>query len=137
MSMLAMSAGICISCRRDETAYPARMLYRRLIGRFGDDQAFMDVDSIESGDDFAEIINDAVGSFAAFIALIGDRSLTLAIEDGKRRLDNAKDFVRLEIDVAIKRNIRVVPVLVKKAKLLSNSDLPPSLTGPARHIYLY
>ena len=47
---------IFISYRRDDSAYPAGWLYDRLAERFGEDQIFKDIDSIDLGDDFAEEI---------------------------------------------------------------------------------
>ena len=64
---------IFISYRREETAYPAGWLYDRLAGRYGDGQIFKDVDSIELGDDFVDVITAAVGSCDVLLALIGDQ----------------------------------------------------------------
>jgi len=61
---------IFISYRREDTAYPAGWLYDRLADRFGDDQVFKDVNSIELGDDFIEVITRAVGSCDVLLALI-------------------------------------------------------------------
>jgi TIR domain-containing protein len=94
---------IFISYRREETAYPAAWLYDRLAARFADDQVFKDVDSIELGDDFVEVITGAVGSCDVLLALIGDRWLTVTDEDGQRRLDDPNDFVRVEIEAALTR----------------------------------
>ena len=63
---------IFISYRREETAYPAGWLFDRLGSRFGEDQIFKDVDSIDPGDDFMERITTAVGSCDVLLALIGD-----------------------------------------------------------------
>ena len=57
----ATSGRIFISYRRDETAYPAGWLYDRLSGHFGHGQVFKDIDSIQLGDDFVEVITRAVG----------------------------------------------------------------------------
>jgi hypothetical protein len=62
------SGRIFISYRREETAYPAGWLYDRLIDRYGG-QVFKDVDSIELGDDFVEVITRAVGSCDVLLAL--------------------------------------------------------------------
>ena len=61
------------------------------------------------------------------IALIGDEWLTAADENGNRRLDNPKDFVRIEISTALKRGIRVIPVLVTDAVMPKARDLPNEL----------
>ena len=103
---------IFISYRRQETAYPAGWLYDRLAGRFGRGQVFKDVDSIQLGDDFVEVITRAVGSCDVLLALIGERWLTISDEHGGHCLDDPNDFVRLEIEAALTRKVRVIPILV-------------------------
>jgi hypothetical protein len=118
---------IFISYRREETAFPAGWLYDRLAERFTDGQVFKDVDSIELGDDFVEVISTAVGSCDVLLALIGHQWLTITDEDGQRRLDDPNDFVRVEIEAALARNVRVIPILVEGARMPRATELPPSL----------
>ena len=108
---------IFISYRRDETAYAAGWLYDRLAEHYGGGQVFKDVDSIELGDDFVEVINGAVGSCDVLLALVGDEWLTITDAGGRRRLDDPHDFVRLEIEAALARNVRVIPILVDGARM--------------------
>ena len=82
---------IFMSYRREDTAYPAAWLYDRLTGHFARGQVFKDIDSIELGDDFVEVITTAVGTCDVLLALIGDRWLTVTGQDGRRRLDNPDD----------------------------------------------
>ena len=89
-------------------AYSAGWLFDRLAEHFGDGQIFKDIDSIELGDDFVEMIHRAVGSCDVLLALIGDRWLTTTDEDGARRLDDPNDFVRVEIEAALTRDVRVI-----------------------------
>src|SRR6266542_2357628 len=84
----AASGRIFISYRREETAYPAGWLFDRLADRFGGGQVFKDVDSIQLGDDFVEVITTAVASCDVLLALIGDEWLTITDEHGRRRLDD-------------------------------------------------
>jgi hypothetical protein len=123
---------IFLSYRREETAYPAAWLYDRLADRFGDGQVFKDVDSIELGDDFVEVLTTAVGSCDVLLAVIGLRWLDATDEDGRRRLDDPDDFVRLEIEAALARNVRVIPILVDGARMPRATDLPPSLVRLVR-----
>jgi hypothetical protein len=123
---------IFISYRRDETAYPAGWLFDRLAQHFGAGQIFKDVDSIELGDDFVQVITSAVGSCDVLLALIGDQWLTIADAQGRRRLDDPADFVRLEIQAALKRHVRIVPILVDGARMPDADELPPGLTDLAR-----
>src|SRR5829696_2112441 len=128
----AASGRIFISYRREETAYPAGWLYDRLAERFGSGQVFKDVDSIQLGDDFVEVITRAVGSCDVLLALIGDQWLTITDQHGRRRLDDPDDFVRLEIEAALTRNVRVIPILVEGARLPRADELPPSLARLVR-----
>ncbi len=121
-----------MSYRREDTAYPAGWLYDRLAVHFGRDQVFKDIDSIELGDDFVEVITAAVESCDVLLALIGDRWLTVTGQDGRRRLDNPGDFVRLEVEAALTRNVRVIPILVAGARMPSEDELPVSLAKLAR-----
>jgi hypothetical protein len=123
---------IFISYRRQETAYPAGWLYDRLADRFGGGQVFKDVDSIQLGDDFVEVITRAVGFCDVLLALIGDRWLTITDEHGGRRLDDPNDFVRLEIEAALTRKVRVIPILVDGARMPKADELPDSLVKLAR-----
>jgi hypothetical protein len=123
---------VFISYRRDDTAYPASWLYERLVSHLGRDNIFKDVDSIEPGDDFVEVINTAAGSCDVLLAMIGDRWLTITDQIGQRRLDNRSDFVRLEIEAALTRNVRVIPVLVGGARMPHADELPASMAKLAR-----
>ena len=132
MTPPAATGRVFISYRRQETAYPAGWLYDRLVDHLGRDQVFKDIDSIQLGDDFVEVIRRAVGSCDVLLALIGDVWLTVTDEDGRRRLDNPDDFVRLEIEAALARNVRVIPILVEGARMPKAEQLPPSLGALVR-----
>jgi TIR domain len=131
-SIPAASGRIFMSYRREETAYPAGWLYDRLADRFGSDQVFKDVDSIELGDDFVEVITSAVGACDVLLALIGREWLTITDVHGQRRLDSPHDFVRLEIEAALTRNVRVIPILVDGASMPDDAELPDSLARLVR-----
>lgn len=122
---------IFISYRREEAAYPANWLYSLLTEHFGERHVFMDVDDIEPGANFVDVINAAVASTEVMLALIGDRWLAVTDADGKRRIDDPVDFVRLEIEAALARSIRVIPILVNGARMPRAGDLPASVEALA------
>lgn len=122
---------IFVSYRREDTAYPSGWLFDKLAQRFGHDQVFKDIDSIELGDDFVEVITAAVERCDVLLALIGKKWLTASDEVG-RRLDSPTDFVRLEVEAAITRNIRIIPILLDGARMPRADELPPSLAKLAR-----
>ncbi|MBT0960740.1 TIR domain-containing protein [Denitromonas iodatirespirans] len=119
--------GIFISYRRDDSAGYAGRLYDRLAGHFGPDRVFMDVEGIEPGTDFVNAIESAVASCRVLIVLIGDEWLTATDARGRRRLDDPHDFIRLETRAALARDIRVVPVLLDRATMPTQEDLPDDL----------
>ncbi|MGH7502150.1 MAG: toll/interleukin-1 receptor domain-containing protein [Longimicrobiales bacterium] len=118
--------------RRGEGAGYAGRLTDRLVHEFGADQCFRDIDDIESGVDFVEAISGAVGSCDVLIAVIGPDWLTMKNDAGLRRLEDPNDFVRIEIAAALRRNIRVVPVLVGNAVMPDPARLPPEIESLAR-----
>jgi hypothetical protein len=116
---------IFINYRRSDTPAHASRLYEWLSDRYGDEQVFKDIDSIQPGLDFEEAIERAVGESDVVITLIGREW----VQDGqgRRRLDDPDDFVRMEIEAALNRNIRVIPVLVEGASMPAAAELPESL----------
>jgi hypothetical protein len=122
-----MHGQIFISYRRDDSSHPAGRLYDRLCTHFASDQIFMDVDTLPPGVDFVEAIERSVSSCDVLIALIGKNWLTSSDEEGQRRIDNAEDFVRIEIATALKRNICVIPVLVDDASMPKSREVPDEL----------
>jgi hypothetical protein len=119
-------ARIFISYRRRETAGHAGRLYDGLVEHFGDERVFMDV-TMEPGVDFAETIQDAVGSCGALVALIGEEWLTVTDANGNRRIDDPADVHRMEIEAALNRNVRLIPALVQDADMPPATDLPNEL----------
>jgi len=122
-----MAGQIFINYRRDDTIGSAGRLYDCLAQAFSEKQVFMDVDDIDPGLNFIEVINRAVSKCDVLIALIGPDWLTLTDEQGRRKIDMPEDFVRLEIAAALERDIRVIPVLVENANIPSSIDLPDEL----------
>ena len=90
-----MSGQIFISYRREDASHPAGRLCERLSGRFPG-RIFMDVDNVRPGEDFVQVIKASVSSCDALVAVIGVRWLE-SDSEGKRRVDDPDDFVRLEI----------------------------------------
>jgi formylglycine-generating enzyme required for sulfatase activity len=127
-----MSGKIFISYRRDDSAAWAGRLSDRLKNHFPSNQIFMDVDALDPGVDFVEAVEEVVGACDVLIAVIGNRWLTSSDRRGRRRLDIAEDLVRLEIATALKRGIRVVPVLVEGAMMPEAGEVPDDLKALVR-----
>jgi len=116
---------VFISYRRNDSLAATGRLYDRLNTAYPG-MFFRDVSGIGVGVDFAKEIERAVASSVALIAVIGPAWATESV-DGKRRLDDPDDFVRLEVLNALKRGIRIIPVLVGNASMPEEEQLPPVL----------
>ena len=118
---------IFISYRRDDAEGEAGRLFDDLVGVFGEKSVFMEVAAIEVGRDFRKAIDESVATCGVLLALIGKDWIDAKNEAGQRRLDNPSDFVRLETASALKRDIPVVPVLVRGARMPQPEQLPDDL----------
>ena len=118
--------------RRGEGAGYGGRIADKLVEHFGKEQCFRDVDDIESGIDFVTTIREAVGTCEVLVAVIGPDWLTQSNDKGMRRLDDPRDFVRLEVAAALERDIRVIPVLVGGADVPVEGQLPQVLEALSR-----
>jgi uncharacterized membrane protein YhaH (DUF805 family) len=127
-----MTKSIFLSYRRDDSAGAAGRLFDLLSQKLDGVKVFMDVDSLEPGVDFASVIDERLSGCDYFIAVIGPDWAGIKGPDESRRLEDANDYVRLEIEAALRRNIRVVPVLVDNARMPRPDEVPASLHGLLR-----
>ena len=121
-----------ISYRREDST--AGRLADHLRQKLGEDKVFFDVKNIKAGDDFATVIENTIQNSTIFLAVIG-KSWSGEI-NARRRLDDEKDFVRLEIAAALKRKIRVIPVLVGGAVMPPVEDLPHDIKELRRYNWI-
>jgi hypothetical protein len=125
-----MAAKVFISYRRADSRYQARMIHAAFCQAVPRDHVFMDVDSIPLGANFRNTLKEWVDQCEILLALIGP-GWTNATDPntGERRLDDAGDFVRIEISEALARDIPVVPVLLDGTPMPDPNLLPPDLRG--------
>jgi hypothetical protein len=125
---------IFLNYRREDTRPYARLLYDALRERWpDDDQVFLDLDRISACLDFAKAINQAVARCDVLIAVIGNKWLSVVdAETGEGRLQYHDDYVRLEIEAALNRDVRVIPVLVAGGLMPTSGELPQSLAPLTR-----
>jgi hypothetical protein len=118
---------VFLSYRRGDAAGYAGRLSDALIQRLGPKSVFQDVSGITPGRDFTTEIDRALDDSDAALVVIGPGWLSAETPQGTRRLFQADDYVRLEVSRALRRDIRVIPVLVSGARLPSAADLPGDL----------
>ena len=118
---------IFISYRRSDSEGEAGRLSDLLTHRFDDKSVFMDVDSIQPGRDFRKAIDESIQACSVVLTLIGPNWLDAHDDCGGRRLDAPNDYVRLEIAAALHRDIPVIPVLLRGAKMPHEEQLPAEI----------
>jgi predicted ATPase len=121
-----------ISYRRDDAGQQAARVAERVRARFGPDAVFLDVEAIAAGEDFVEAIERAIWEADVVLVLIGPAWLDAVDAEGGRRLDDPRDYVRLEIEAASHRGVGTVPVLVGGALMPAAEELPDPLAPLAR-----
>jgi hypothetical protein len=119
---------VFISYRRETSAGEARALYNDLVAQLGHNSSvFMDVDSIALGRDFRSVLRERLASCDLVLVLISRDWANVKDERGRTRLEDPGDFVRLEIEMALKRDIVVTPVLVQGAQMPTSDQLPAEI----------
>ena len=118
---------IFISYRREDAADVTGRIHDRLRQHFGEDAIFTDVDKIPLGEDFRQHLDQKMSQCKVLLPVIGRNWIKAKDHRGRLRLEDPGDFVRLEIESALKRNIPVIPLLVHGIEMPSVEDLPESL----------
>ena len=118
---------VFVSYRRKDSEGESGRLFDDLTSHFGSESVFMDVSAIEPGRDFRKAIDQSVTTCSVLLAIIGQEWLELKDAAGRRRLEDPNDFVRLELASALRRDIPLIPVLVRGAKMPEADRLPPDL----------
>jgi len=124
---VATPTRVFISYRRTDTDATAAHLHHSLGQQIGPDKVFRDADTIEPGQDFEKVIEEALRSTSVCIVLIGPSWLDARNPRGKRRLEAPKDYVRTEIESALRAGVEVIPILVDGATMPSRTKLPKSI----------
>jgi len=123
---------IFISYRRDDSGGHVGRLYDSLAAKFGTKRLFFDIGSIGAGQDFVQVLQDAVSRCAVLLVVIGKRWPGVTAQ-GTRRIDDPNDFVRLEVKSGLERDgVRVIPVLVHGGSMPTADELPDDLKALVR-----
>ncbi len=118
---------IFVNYRKVDTVYGVDAVAALLVEYLGQEQVFLDHDSMRYGDDFPPTIRAALERCNALVAIIGPQWLTATDSSGNRLIDREHDWVREEIARALARGIPVVPVLLRGAELPPADKLPTEI----------
>jgi len=121
---------IFINYRRDDSSMAAGRIHERLCDAFGNDDVFIDIHSIKIANKFEQVIQTEMDKTAVFLVIIGIEWLKIQnLDSGQRRLDEPNDFVRREIEIALKDEIKIIPVCVEGANVPDKRLLPDSIVS--------
>ena len=106
----------------------ANRLYDKLTQRFGEQQIFLDQQSIGEGVPFPAEIKRRLEQSKVLLVLIGEDWLLARGEHGRRRLDEENDWVRQEIETCLAPALKltIIPILETPAQ-----KMPPKVAFPA------
>lgn len=121
------SGKIFISYRREDTSGESGRLKDKLEQVFGPENIFYDVETLEAGLNFDQSIAKALSESKVLLAMIGPHWLKVVDSKGIIRIQKPDDWVRKEITEAMKRNLRVIPILVNGAEMPDPENLPEEL----------
>jgi TolA-binding protein len=114
-----------ISYRRQSAWAVARVIETEVNRKFGDGSTFLDIDNIPKGEKFPEIIERKLKESDVIFVAIDE--YWLVDKHNQRRLENPEDWVRREIEIALKEQIPIIPLLIGDARMPSGKDVPESL----------
>lgn len=108
--------------RKSDTAEATRRLYEALQRRLRPRQVFMDEGGLRGGEDLSRKLPEEIGRSTVVFVMIGAGWLEPDPVTGRPRLLSPNDWVRREIEAALKAGARVQPVLVNDAGALKVLD---------------
>ena len=119
-------AKITISYRREDSMDITGRIFDRLTSRYGRETVFRDIDNIPPGIDFRTHIRDSIHDSDVLMVVVGPRWVGGA-RRGQPRIQSETDYVRVEVEAALNRDIPVIPLLVGGAQMPEPSELPDSI----------
>ena len=119
---------IFMSYRRADSQDTTGRIYDQLVARFSPELVFRDLNSIPLGTNFKRYLENKIQACNVELVVIGSKWVTAADEQGQQRLSSVDDLVRLEIEMALRLNKPIIPLLVNGALMPSSSQLPASLS---------
>lgn len=127
MDFIPNAPTVFISYRRSLDSATAGRLFDNLKFLLADANVFMDVASLPVGRDFVAELGERISDCEVFLLLMGRDWINAADEHGIRRLDRTDDFVRFEIEGALRCGKPIIPALIDDARMPPANDFPPHL----------
>lgn len=121
----ACCSKVFICYRRDDTPWITDSIASSLKAHLGKRRIFIDVDSIYGGERFPEVLEAKLAESRVLLVIIGEHWLTDSA--GRRRLDEDGDYVRLEIESALRQGTPIIPIVAPGVVMPARDRLPASI----------
>lgn len=123
-----ISEQIFICYRREDSADNVDRIYERLSTECDPGKLFWDIESIPAGVQFSRYIKQTLSRCSVVLVVIGRDWLEIRSDDGRRRLEDPKDQLRIEIETSLGiPDLPIIPVLVRSALMPSAEAIPESI----------
>lgn len=120
-------APIFISYRQEDSIHQTGRIYDWLEEHFGAEKIFRDVETIPAGVNWRRFLEASIQNCAVMLVPIGDR--WLAAFDGREA--RGDDWVLFELELGLRRNIPIIPLLVASCGVPPARELPKNIQGLA------
>lgn len=117
---------IFISYRREDTGPIVGRILDRLTVHFGKSSVFVDIEDLAVGSRFREAIEQVLQRCDVVLAVIGPQWAGKKALD-RTRLQDDGDVLRAEIEIALRRRIVVIPVLIDDTAMPNADQIPSDL----------
>ena len=124
-----MSLEVFISYRRDDAPSEAGRLADAIRHRYGHDSVFMDTSDIQLGIEWPQALRNAIENAKVLMSVIGPDWILARDEYGRRRIDDPEDWVRREIELALEHDKTIMPLLVRRARMIPPNGLPREIAS--------
>lgn len=128
-----MVTKVFISYRRKDSSSESGSIRDRLNSERGIAKVFFDTTSINPGDNWPTSIRGELLESDVVLVIIGPNWLSLSDEtSGKRLIDRKDDWVREEVKSSLDHNKKIIPVLIRGARIPLQKDLPEDIRKLSR-----
>lgn len=128
--MAERGPSIFISYRGGDEPWAPDLVYTALAAEFGEGALFKAGFNLRAGDKFPPILEQHAASCRVMLVCIGPHWVAAQNADGTQRLEDGNDWVRREIEIALRKGNHVIPVLLGNRDDISvpkPEDLPTDI----------
>lgn len=121
---------IFVNYRGTDEIWATEYVYARMTEAFGADAVFKAGNALRPGDQYPQILDEKAAHCPVMLVCIGPSWADTKDASGARRLDSPDDWVRKEIQLALRAGNRVVPLLIGNHGMVSvpsAEELPEDL----------